>query len=179
MFSFHGPDWGKRSISKPTIFLGLLIALQTVLLVILFFRLGSFDDRLDGLMQAAGQISEVSPAVVETTDHEQAGPAPGIDSLQVRQIVREELRAALDDSSRVAQDSSTEFDQPVYDNVEMQQRQEWILDQIDLLKQQDSVSSMELDRVMAAIARLDPERRTEMLRELNRAINKGEIKGHF
>ena len=68
---------------------------------------------------------------------------------------------------------------PVYDETEMQYRQELVLEEMDLLKQQVDVSSGELDSLLGDIAQLDPETRSEMFKKLSQAINRGEINGHL
>ena len=50
---------------------------------------------------------------------------------------------------------------------------------MELLRQQEQVSTAELDRLMAEIVKLDPETRKEKLVELTKAMNQGDINGRF
>ena len=159
--------------------MGLLIVMQTVLLVAWFLRLDAFDERLDQITRILNRLPAGGPALVGAADVSKSGPAPGVDGRQLRQIIREELQAALAGGDLSVPDEAAESEAPVYDDVEMALRKEWIQEELEQLKRKDAVSSMELNQLISAIARLDPERRSEMMREVNRAINQGEINGHL
>ena len=90
-----------------------------------------------------------------------------------------ELRAARQEWAAAEGREPDSAGQPTYDEAEMQDRQDRILSDLDYLRGQDEVSQAELDLLMAEIARLDPERRSEMFKELNRAMNRGEIRGNL
>lgn len=166
-------------ISKLLIIVSSLVVVQIALLLMWTIKLDSFEDRMDVLTESTGQIQNSEAVVMTPPPDESVAAQTGLDSQQLRRIIRQELQAALNGSELAARNSATDPQEPVFDDVEMQYQQDLIIEELDILKEQDEVSSMELDNLLGAIARLDPERRTEMFKMLNRAINRGEIKGHL
>ena len=152
------------------------------LVVVLLMRLESYGDRIDELAQSTAQINNSEP--VSTADTQ---PSPdssmdgqtGPDNQQLRLIIREELAAALGHIELAAQNATPDQEPPVYDEVEMQYRRELVLEELEALKGQAEVTSFEMERLMGDIARLNPEARTELTKMLNRALNRGEIKGNL
>ena len=54
-----------------------------------------------------------------------------------------------------------------------------MVEEFEYLLQQEEITGVEMEKLLGDIAQLDPERRTEMLGMLNRAMNRGEIKGNL
>jgi hypothetical protein len=153
--------------------------MQTVMLFLLFMKIDAFEDRLDVSGKSGVQTKEGAVVTVIPKQGEMVATQTGLDSRQLRQIIREELREIARSDELQVQTSTQEPETPVYDETEMQYRQELVLEEMDLLKQQVDVSSGELESLLGDIARLDPEARSEMLRNLNQAINRGEINGRL
>jgi len=141
-----------------------------------FAKLDSYEDRMDVLTNSAGQAQDSAPEVVASSQSRPPADPSQLDGQQVRRIVREELLAARINNSP-AQNSEPVPADKGYDLVEMQYQKDLLIEELDFLKEQDEVTTMELDRLMGDIARLDPENRTELMKMVNRAMNRGEIKG--
>lgn len=162
--------------------ISLLVLVQLVLVLVLLMRLESYGDRIDALVQFAVQINDSDPVSSADTQPSQDSPMAGQtgpDNQQLRRIIREELAVALSHYELAAQNTTPDQEPPVYDEVEMQYRRQLALEELEALKGQVEVSSGELERLMGDIARLNPEARTELIKILNQALNRGEIKGHL
>ena len=159
--------------------LGSLALAQLLLLALMYLKLSAVEERVE--VAAQGSVAAEPEAWNSVRDNVEA-PLAGaqvIDSAEIRKIVREELRAARQEWASAESREPDPAGQPIYDEAEMQDRQDRILSDLDYLKGQDEVSQAELDLLLAEIARLDPERRSEMFKELNRAMNRGEIRGNL
>ena len=149
------------------------------MLFLLFMKVDAFEDRADASGNSEVLLHKGVALVENPSPGEKLVTQTGLDSRQLRQILREELREiARSDELRV-QTSTLKPEIPVYDETEMQYRQELVLEEMDLMKQQTEVSSGDLDNLLGEIAKLDPETRTRMLQEVNQAINRGEINGRL
>lgn len=153
----------------------LLLLLQTLLIALLYAKVDAIEEEVD---RAA------APTAIDTPQP-LSGPAPAppvqvsnIDKAELRNIIREELRLAPLEWAAVQleKDASTG---PLYDEAEMEHARKNVMSSLDYLRTQDEVSQAELDLLLADIARLDPERRSEAMKELNRAMNRGEIRGNL
>lgn len=156
-----------------------LLSVQTALLVLLFIEVGSFDTRLVQSAQPLEQPVSQKPLTMKPPSDSQVVENTGLTSNQVRRIIREELGAMSASWEGTGADPLPENDSPVFDDSEMQYRSELVAEQLELLKAQAEVSSGEIDSLLSEIAQLDPERRTAMMKILNGAINRGEIKSHL
>lgn len=157
---------------------GLVVLAQLALIALLYLSFRSLEQKVDMALQPAGPVAAAGdPGTASGEPASSARPSEGLDSATIRRIIREELWAARLGESIAAEPQAGAAAEPVYDEAEMQRRQERIWGDMDYLRAQDEVSTAELDLLLAEIARLDPARRTEMLGELNRAMNRGEIKG--
>lgn len=149
------------------------------MLFLLFMKIDAFEDRLDVSGRSGIHAQESELVTVIPKQGEMVVTQTGLDSRQLRQILREELRGIARSDELQVQTFTQESETHVYDETEMQYRQELVLEELDLLKQQAEVSSGELDSLLGDIARLDPETRSEMLSKVSQAINRGEIKANL
>ena len=155
----------------------LLVLAQTLLIALLYFK-------VDAVEQRVAQSAAAAPRAIDAARRlPGSAPAPaatvrGVDTAELRRIIREELQSVSLDWAAEQQQANAAA-RPVYDEVEMQRRREQVQSSLDYLKTQDEVSQAELDLLLADIARLDPERRSEAMKELNRAMNRGEIRGNL
>ena len=152
--------------------------MQIALVLLLITKLGSFEGRMDMLTNSFGQVQGAALEAAPTSQIQPLAGTPGLDGQEVRRIVREEL-LAVRSSDSLAKNSEPVPTDPVFDEAEMQYQRDLVTRELDFLKEQDEVTTMELDRLMGDIAQLDPQSRTEMLKMLNRAMNRGEIKGNM
>ena len=176
--SFIHPEQGIVPIQKFIKILSVLGVAQIALVLLLFMKLDSFEGRMDMLTNSVGQVQGAALEVAPTSQNQPLAGTPGLDGQEVRRIVREELLAVRGTDSP-AQNSEPVPAAPVFDEAEMQYQRDRVTRELDFLKEQDEVTTMELDRLMGDIAQLDPQSRTEMLKMLNRAMNRGEIKGNM
>ena len=159
--------------------LGLLALAQLLLLALMYLKLSALEERVEVAAQGPVAAEPADRNFVQDNAGAPLGATQAIDSAEIRRIVREELRAARQEWAAAEGREPDSAGQPTYDEAEMQDRQDRILSDLDYLRGQDEVSQAELDLLMAEIARLDPERRSEMFKELNRAMNRGEIRGNL
>ena len=153
--------------------------MQTLLVVVLLVKVNAFEARLDETGQPAKPVQVETLALSQTASPDLAATPTSLDGRQVRRIIREELRGLARSNALSVQTSESVSESPVYDETEMQYRQQLVIEEMDLLKQQETVSGMELESLMADIAKLDPEARTEMMKELTQSMNRGEINGRL
>lgn len=158
--------------------ISVLAVVQVVVLLALWAKVSSVEDRVDKLATSRGQIpqTEVTTGLPQP---EQLATQAGVDSQQLRRILQEELRVIKSNSELLAQNSNANPKQSDFDEIEMQYKHELVMEELEMLKGQVDVSSGELDKLMGDIAQLDPQRRTESMKMLNQAMNRGEIKGRL
>lgn len=151
---------------------------QLFLLAFGLVKFNAFEQSLAQLEQRPPANNEVMNVPASSDQLSQGTQTFELDTELVRTIIREELQHAL-----LAIESATtvtqEVSEPGLDPVEMAYRAERVLLQLDQLKASTEVSSAELDDLIAEMATLDPASRTELLKDLNRALNSGEIKGRL
>ena len=155
----------------------LLALAQIVLVLVLLMKLGSFEDRMDVLAHSVGQLHENDLVAIVPMGNKPVVARTGFESQQLRQIIREELRALGNSNQVAAQQSKPDQAAPVIDEAEMLYRRDLAEQDLEFLKEQDEISPGELDKLMGDIARLDPPARDELFKMLNQAMNRGEIKG--
>ena len=111
-------------------------------------------------------------------------PPAYVDEEQLRHIVREELNAALESfsaeqSSRKPVIASPEPKNTAGDETAHQYRRESVQNEIDYYVSRGTISETEMAGLQMEIARLDASGRSEMLRELVRVLNSGDLKGRL
>jgi hypothetical protein len=118
----------------------------------------------------------VPPASVATAAPAMPGaaPGPGMDELQLRQIIREELAAAGTPGV-----STPRAGTPPVSPEEMAQRREDVEQKLAQYRSAGRISDAEMSDLQGRIAKLDPASRREMLGRLTRAINAREIEGQL
>ena len=153
--------------------------MQIALVLLLLIKLNTFEDRMDMFTESAEQTSDSEPVVSQPPQSEPVVEQTGLDSQQLRRIVREELRASRYTSVLAPKNSTIGTNEPLVDEAEMQYQRDLVVEELEFLKEQDEVSTAEMERLMGDIAQLAPEARSELLKMFNQAINRGEIKGHL
>ena len=182
LFSVTPALEGRILISKSLMWVGFLVLIQVVLVFLLWMRLDAYDARIDDLAQSALQKNNsepVSTTVPQASTNNSSAAQTGLDNQQLRLIIREELDTALRYRELTAENTTPVAEPPLYDEFEMQYQRQLVLEELDALKGQAKVTSSELERLMADIARLNPEFRVELIKKLNQALNRGEIKGNL
>lgn len=152
---------------------------QVAMILLLFTKITDLDDQISQLTAADQEMpasddsgsSEVpvflrQPRVYENED-------------QLRQIIREELTAQLEGRSGPVTNLQ-DLASPVDGNPEeAASRREAVAQQLEYYASIGSISDIEMEKLQMDIARLDPASRTEMLRELTRALNSGRLEGQL
>lgn len=155
--------------------LTLLLLLQTLLIALLYAKVDAVEEQVN---QAAAPIAIEMPQPVSDPAPAPPVQSSNIDKAELRSIIREELRHAPLEWAAVQRENEASSG-PFYDEAEMEKARNNVMRSLDYLRTQDEVSQAELDLLLADIARLDPERRSEAMKELNRAMNRGEIRGNL
>lgn len=98
---------------------------------------------------------------------------------RLRQIIREELSTELADLPGMDQQRDAAVAAYSRSEAEMESQLELVSQQLEYYSSVGSISDLEMQQLQMDIARLDPAGRTEMLRELVRAINSGRLEGQL
>ena len=153
----------------------LLVVIQTILVVVLYIKVDGFESGLETTPAAL----PAQPEAVEEIVGDSTVAATSLDAGVVRRIVREELRNAGVFAAAEPELPEESFEMQVYDQVDLEYRRGLIIDEMELMKQEEEVSTADLNRLLSEISSLDPERRSELLAMLNAAMNRGEIRGRL
>ncbi len=102
-----------------------------------------------------------------------------VDEDRLRQIIREELAIQPDGRFGPAKQADAIFAASSTDNAENQYRREQVAQQLNYYVSVGSVSDADMQKLQGEIAKLDEAGRTEMLRNLTRALNSGQLEGRL
>lgn len=159
-----------------------LIAIGIIQLAAIFWlytKIDDLDGRLDRTSTAPQQSAHTNQAGPAATSDVSNGVSTDIDEDRLRQIIREELLVQSGNpSSSQPQALRSAASTPV-DPVEMEARREQLSQQLEYYVSVGSISDAEMQRLQIDIAKLDAKGRTEMLRELTRALNSGRLEGQL
>jgi hypothetical protein len=99
------------------------------------------------------------------------------DENALRRIVRSELLAFRD--SVAAAPENAENPEPSIDPAENAYRLDAVQEELSYHIERGEISELDMTNLQAEIARLDPDSRTMMMRELVSALNSGDLKGRL
>lgn len=105
-------------------------------------------------------------------------PATGFDEAVLRRIVREELARQLP----APHTEAAAQEEPVFDPVreaELEQLAATLSQAIEEFVLLGEISPQDMAHLQTEMARLDPQRRHQLLQQLSRAMNSGQLKGRF
>ena len=156
-----------------------IAVLQTGLLLYLFLKVTAVANNVDALASAPHDVPAPETTRILTPQGNQASVFHEVNGQLLRQIIREELRASRYTGNSQAEPINPPEDKEVVDEAEMQFRRDRVVEEFEYLLQQEEITGVEMEKLLGDIAQLDPEGRTEMLGMLNRAMNRGEIKGNL
>ena len=153
--------------------LTIICAIQLAAIILLFTKLVGIERTLEtsAADRAPAPSIETFPAGGVSTPAELQ---PNEDVL--RQIIRQELALYADADS---QSSPTARDNVALDPVELHAQRESITERIEYFASVGSISNSDMQKLQTDIAKLDAAGRTEMLRELTRALNSGRLNGQL
>ena len=156
-----------------------LAVVQTALLLILVGKLVLVDDE-PAVAPGAEESSIVS-------DDYARAQSPGysyesgtqLDEYQLRQIIREELAALSIGSDGSSNQAEAEIVLSAAEITEREYQRDQVAQQLNYHTSVGSISVADMQKLQTEIAKLDAAGRTEMLRELTRALNSGELEGRL
>lgn len=152
--------------------------MQTGLLLILFGKIVLLEDEAT-VQRDADPRTMMSNPLYRTSSDTRLTSASYPDEDQLRKIVREELAAQLGTlSGTVTQENAVSVSRP-RDEVEDQKQKELVAQQLSYHKSVGHISDSDMQKLQVEIARLDEAGRREMLGELSRAINSGQLDGRL
>lgn len=162
-------------------FLTLLSVLQIAAIIALLIKTGSLERIVSDLgsnQLVIGDIQSLgrnSPAAL---------PPLQLDETQIRNIVREELSAALEPFSVQHSPQQTAM-APTTEQRDVQQAKDYqyqleiVSGEIDYYLSRGSISEQEMSALQLQLAALDQPGRKQMMRKLLKAMNSGELDGRF
>ncbi len=157
-----------------------IITLSIVQLIVILFLL---MEVMNGDGKTAATIESpvtVAPSSTLTDLREARKNTGGFDENQLRRIVREELRAQLDQFAlKDVHSSGGEQASDIISEAEYQYRLDASLQNLEYYIQQGAISDAEMAELQAGIATLDQEGRRQMLSLISKALSSGELKGNF
>lgn len=161
-------------------FLGILLGVQTVIVVALFARISELDARLEeAVMATAGTPGD--PGATAAIEPDRGGAGAGLSENEIRVVIREELaplNAALTDLERdsgaVRQSDPVPLQSPQTDRIYQDVR-----DETRRLIAKGSASEAEMAALEYNIAQLPPAQRNAALSEISRAVSNGSLKARF
>ncbi|RZV34756.1 MAG: hypothetical protein EX272_12015 [Chromatiales bacterium] len=159
-----------------------LIAIGIIQLAAIFWlytRIADLDDRLDNAPPTPQQPAYSHEAGRATPSGNSIDVGAVINEDRLRQIIREELVVQFEHQSSSRPQASRSAAPPPVDPVKMEARREQVSEQLEYYVNVGSISDAEMQMLQIDIAKLDAEGRTEMLRELTRAINSGRLEGQL
>ena len=144
---------------------------QIVAIVLLYGKFSALEQRLDR-PAAEVPVRDSAPGVATPQTYQPSTNAyAGVDYDVLRQIIREELAVQSDTGAvQAATPDGADW-------AELEERREQVAQQINYYRSVGSISDVDMQKLQLDIARLDPSSRSQMLRELNRALNSGQLEG--
>lgn len=161
------------------ILIGLCVA-QLALLVLVFVELADIGERTTTAPPAvSGTPASPAPAgTVAAGEQDAAIVYP--DDEHLRQIIREELTAILQRPA-AAPPKQAQFppDSRTVDPVELELRRQQVSARLQYHASVGNISTADMQELQLQIAELGEPARTEMLRELVKALNAGQLDGRL
>jgi hypothetical protein len=156
----------------------LLSLAQTALLVVLLLKFANLEQQRPDSTAAQEQAAsmDIPPATHPLTDPPAESAQPLSES-RLRQIVREELRAQLD-QSQISPEAGEDTPLPASPE-EYQYRLDAAMETLDNYLKRGEISNAEMADLQSEIAFLDKNGRRQMLSLLARTMSTGELKGQF
>lgn len=144
----------------------------------LYTKIADLDHRLDHAPATVQQPAVSNSAGRAATSDNLADLDTVIDEGRLRQIIREELVAQFENRTLTDSQSARSAAAPV-NPAEMETWREQISQQLEYYTSVGRISDSEMQQLQMDIAKLDAQGRTEMLRELTRALNSGRLEGRL
>ena len=156
-----------------------LLGGQFLLTMFVVVKLFSIDGRIENYETAAERLfssdteSDKSQSDIARID------MSGVSEVQLREIIREELVAHATTSAQPVVEIDRDAGSARADTPEYKYRLEKVSAQLDYFESVGEISSWEMERFHAEIAKLQATDRRRMLNRLVQSMNAGRIKGLF
>ena len=156
----------------------MLVAVQTALIVALFFKVSTIEDAIDESGPLAETSADSLPAELGSGSRDNATPV-ALSEAAIRTIIREELAAQL--GQLPAGGTAVNPGPPISNETpeEYAARRDRVADTIDYYTRVGRISEQEMGRLQVEIARLQEGDRQQMMMELVRAMNEGSLDGRL
>jgi len=151
---------------------------QTGLLLFLFGKIVLFEEETT-VAGHPGQNTLVSDPFDDPPADRNSTAIHYVDENQLRQIIREELRAQLDGRSGSDKQMGAVIASDSTDTAENQYQRELVAQQLLYHTSVGSISNVDMQKLQGEIAKLDAASQKEMLGKLTRALNSGELEGRL
>lgn len=151
-----------------------LLVLQLVVISFQSYRISGLEDRMESISQQTDESPAANPLQPAPAVAKNDQAPIGLDESALRRIVRSELIAFSDSLAATPEDTK-----PSVDPVENAYRLDAVREELSYHIEQGEISENDMMNLQAEIARLDPDSRTMMLRELVSALNSGDLKGRL
>ena len=145
----------------------------------LYTKIADLDHRLDHAPATVQQPALSNLAERATTSDNLTDFDTVIDEDRLRQIIREELVAQFENRSLTDSQKARSVAAASVNPAEMETWREQISQQLEYYTSVGRISDAEMQKLQMDIAKLDAQGRTEMLRELTRALNSGRLEGRL
>ena len=156
----------------------ILAVVQTGILLFLLGKIVLFEEETT-VAGNAGQNTLVSDPFDDPPPDRNATAIHYVDYDQLRQIIREELRAQLDGRSGSDKKMDAVIASDSTDTAENQYQRELVAQQLLYHTSVGSISNVDMQKLQGEIAKLDAASQKEMLGKLTRALNSGELDGRL
>ena len=156
----------------------MLVAVQTALIVALFFKVSTIEETIDESGPATEFSADGLHAELGSRFDANATPV-ALSEAAIRSIIREELAAQL---GQLPAEASAATADPVASNESPAQyasRRDRVAESIDYYTRVGSISEQEMSRLQIEIARLQEGDRQQLMMELVRAMNEGSLDGRL
>jgi hypothetical protein len=154
-----------------------LSVVQAGLLLFLIAKVASISEETPSKEHAL-PASTVSDRIDYSPGHGEPVVTYNMDEARLREIIREELQQNQQQPGSGQQPGHV----PVLTSTQKadyDRRRDEVAQQLDYFTSVGSISDTDMQKLQTDIARLDPASRNEMLMELNRALNSGQLEGRL
>jgi hypothetical protein len=154
-----------------------LVVLQLAVISLQSFWISGLENRVESISRQLDERPAAAPLPAEPAFAETGQAPSGFDENALRRIVRSELLAFRD--SVAAAPENAENPEPSIDPAENAYRLDAVQEELSYHIERGEISELDMTNLQAEIARLDPDSRTMMMRELVSALNSGDLKGRL
>ena len=151
-------------------FLIVLLGIQVALTLTLLVKVATFETSRETVANPVPPPPTTADVAAVPDESRPIADNTRLSEIQLRRIIREEISRVMPFDNGV--DTKQTLSEPRLDPAEKQYQRSLVIQELDYLKEQDVVTTAELDKLLGDIAHLDPESRIELLGMLNRAMNR-------